>query len=193
MSKNKIIQVNNGIGLEGVYKLTVSNIVTSYQKKLLAKIESLRKQNLDYFPFVRELNLNCSSRIYTFLNIIPTVARTMIADNLTNGTPDNEMVIEYIALGTGSTAVNNTDVKLVTETYRNSVASKTNSNNIAYISGFFSATECNGTYKEAGIFCNATGIADSGILLSRVLLNDPTGIAKSNTETLTLDWVLTIQ
>jgi len=82
---------------------------------------------------------------------------------------------------------------LDTETYRTTTASSTNSNNVAYVTAFYTATECNGTYKEAGLFCNGTGAADSGVLFSRVLLNAPSGIAKTVTETLTVDYTITIQ
>jgi len=48
------------------------------------------------------------------------------------------------------------------------------------------------TPLTSGIFSNATGVADSGILISHVLLNAPTGIAKSNTESLSIDWSLVV-
>ena len=127
-------------------------------------------------------------RVYEYENLLPTVGRTMIADNLTNAAPDNAMRVNYVALGSGVTAPANGDTTLQTETYRNVVASETNANNVAYITGFFSATETTGTYRECGLFSNGTASANTGILLSRVAIN----ITKSNTETLTLDWTLTI-
>lgn len=127
-------------------------------------------------------------RIQEFENIVPTVARTMIANNLTDSSPTNAMRVNYVALGTGTTAPANADTKLETETYRNAIASQTNSSNIAYCTGFFSAAECTGTYKEAGIFSDGTASADTGIIVSHVAID----ITKSNTETLTIDWSLTI-
>jgi len=127
-------------------------------------------------------------RVYHYQNLVPTVGRTMIANNLTDPTPDDDPLVSHVALGTGTTAPANGDTTLETETFRNAVASRTNGNNIAYITGFFDSTEVTGTFREAGIFVNGSGAADSGILLSRVAIN----ITKSNTETLTIDWTLTI-
>ena len=141
---------------------------------------------------IRDAKTNKIKRVYEFKNIIPTVGRTMIANNLTNVTPTDDPLVNYIALGTGDTAPANGDTSLVAETYRNQVASRTNSGIIGYVTGFFSATETDGTFKEAAIYSNGTASVDSGILLSRVLLNVPTGIVKSNTESLTVDWTLTI-
>lgn len=128
-------------------------------------------------------------RKYEYHNLLPTVGRTAVANHLTSSSPSPaDLRINYVALGTGVTAPANGDTILQTEVYRNAVASETNANNIAYITGFFSATETTGTYREAGLFINGTASANSGTLLSRVAIN----ITKSNTETLTLDWSLTI-
>lgn len=123
-----------------------------------------------------------------YTNLIPTVGRTMIANNLTSGSPTNSMLINYAALGSSTTAPANGDTQLTTETYRNAIASKTNASNIAYATAFFSQTETSGTFREAGIFCNATGTANSGVLLSHVSIN----VTKSTSQKLTIDWTLTI-
>jgi len=122
-------------------------------------------------------------------NLIPTTGRTMLANNLTDTSPDNTMLVSHVALGTGTSAPANGDTTLETETFRNAVASRTNGNNIAYITGFYGATEVTGTFREVGVFSDGSGAADSGILLSRVAIN----ITKSNSESLTIDWSLTIQ
>lgn len=127
-------------------------------------------------------------RTYVYRNLVPTVARQMIANNLTSGSPTNVMKITHCALGSSSTAPANGDTQLGTEVYRNNIASLTNSANIAYATGFFSATETSGTYAEAGIFSDGTGTANSGVLVSHVLIS----ITKSTSVTLTLDWTLTI-
>ena len=125
--------------------------------------------------------------VQEFDNIIPTVGRTMIANNLTNASPTNVMKITHCALGSSSTAVNNADTQLGTEVYRNAIASITNANNIGYATGFFTATETSGTYQEIGIFSNGTGSANSGVLVSHVLA----AITKTTSQTLTLDWSIT--
>jgi len=141
---------------------------------------------------IRDAKTGKVKRVYEMDNIIPTCGRTLIANNLTDTSPDNTMRINYTALGTGTTAVDNAQTTLVTETYRKATASSTNASNVGYVTAFYTATECNGTYKEAGLFCDAVDTPDDGILFSRVLLNAPTGIAKTVTETMSLDYTLTL-
>jgi len=183
--------------MKGVYYITKANIETKEQKLLCEKIDELRNQGKEFMSLVRKLNSICKVERMVFENIIPDVARIMIANNLIASSPTNDMIVEYIAVGTDNTAVDNADTTLGNEAdgYRNSVASKTNGDpetNVAYVSGFFNATECDGTYYEAGIFCDATSTTDSGILLSHVLIDAPTGVVKANTNTLTIDWELQI-
>ena len=127
-------------------------------------------------------------QVFEYDNIIPTSGRTLIANNLTDATPNNPILLNKAALGTGTNTPANADTTLQTETYRNDLASRTNAANIAYATAFFNATETTGTYREAGIFADGAAGADTGILFSRVAIN----ITKTNTQTLTLDWVLTL-
>ena len=142
----------------------------------------------DVHALTRQLNRICKTEVIFQDNIVPTVGRTLIANNLTDATPTNSMLISHAALGSSGTAVANGDTQLGTETYRNIIASITNASNVAYATAFFSATEVSGTFAEAGIFCDGTGTANSGILLSHVLIS----VTKSTSETLTIDWELTI-
>lgn len=137
---------------------------------------------------IRDAKTGRIKRVMTVENIIPTVGREMLANNLTAASPTNTPRVTHVALGSGTNAPANGDTTLQTETYRNAAASRTNVNNVAYVTGFFSATETSGTYREVALFCNGTGSADSGVLLSRVAVN----ITKSTSETLTIDWTLTI-
>lgn len=137
---------------------------------------------------IRDAQTGRIKRVYRYENIVPTVGRTMIANNLTATSPTNTPRVTHVALGSGTNTPANADTQLQTETYRNAAASRTNVNNIAYITGFFSATETSGTYRECGLFSNGTGSANSGVLLSRVAIN----VTKSTSETLTIDWTLTI-
>lgn len=131
---------------------------------------------------------NLLKRRQLVFNLVVTTGRTVLASWLGNvtGSPTT-LYPNYVALGTGVTAPANGDTTLQTETYRNLVASRTNASNIAYITGFFNATETSGTFREAGLFIAGTGAANSGTLFSRVAIN----ITKAVTETLTLDWQIT--
>lgn len=189
---NKKLQKEQNTSLKGVYTFTKAKLQTKEQWSLHEKIQALKNVGKDYMSLVRKLNDMCETEVFVVENIIPTVGRTMIADNITNTSPANTMRINYTALGTDNTAVSNSDIALNTESYRKATASGTNADNIAYITAFYDATEVDGTFKEAGLFSDGTASADSGVLFSRVLLNGGTGIVKSNTETLTIDYTITI-
>ena len=77
--------------------------------------------------------------------------------------------INYCALGTGTpVTVAVGDTTLDTESYRNATASGTASANVAYITAYYTETECNGTYYEFGNFIQGGAGADSGQLWSHI-------------------------
>lgn len=158
--KQSITEKNKG--LKGHYKFTLRDIYTGEEQ------------------------------IFEYDNVVTAACWTMVANNLTDATPDNSMLLNKALLGTGANtgvnapAVGNT--QLVTEVYRNNLASKSNVANLAYATAFFNATETTGTYTEAGIVVDGTASANTGVLVSRVAIN----ITKSSSQTLTLEWTLTI-
>lgn len=127
-------------------------------------------------------------QVFECENVVTATAWTMIANNFTDATPDNTMLFNKAVLGSGTNTPATTDTQLQTETYRNNIASKSNVANIAYATAFFNATETTGTYREAGIVVDGTASANTGVLVSRVAIN----ITKSSSQTLTLEWTLTI-
>ena len=147
------------------------------------------KIRINVVATIRDVKTGKIKRVQKYHNLIPTVGRTAIANWLTNASPSPATLrVNYVALGSNVAAPANGDTQLGTETYRNTVASETNASNVAYITGFFSATETSGTYREAGLFIAGTASANSGTILSHVSIN----ITKSSSETLTLDWTITI-
>lgn len=145
--------------MKGIYKFTLRDIYTGEEK------------------------------IYVVENLIPTIARTAIANHLTNVTPSpSALRITFSALGTGATAPSNSDTLLQTETFRKAIASETNSNNVAYATAFYTAAEVSGTFFEAGLFIAGSITPNTGTLFSRVAIN----ITKTLTETLTIDYTVTI-
>ena len=138
---------------------------------------------------VRDAKTGKVKRVKHFHSILPTVGRALVAAHLgTNSPSPASLLVNYSAVGTGTNAPANGDTTLQTETARTVIASRTSSSNVAYITGFYGATDVSGTLKEAGLFIGATATSNSGTLFSRVAIN----VTKSSTETLTLDWTITI-
>ena len=160
--------------------------------KLLTKIKKLLDDKVTlkgvYNFTIRDAITGEIKRTYYYENIVPTVGRQNIANNMTSASPTSVLLVNKAALGTGTNTPANTDTTLQTETYRNDVASRTNAANIAYVTAFYSAVEVSGTFREIGLFAGGTATANTGVLMSRVAIN----ITKSTSETLTVDWTLTI-
>jgi len=120
-------------------------------------------------------------------NLIVTVGRSVLAQRLAN-TVTYTGIINYGALGTSTTPPANADTQLGAEVFRKTVASATYSDNISYISFFYTAAETSGTYKEFGTFIDGTGTANSGKLFTHVTVD----WTKTTSETLTVDVTYTI-
>lgn len=158
-------------------------------RKRIKLDKNVAKITYNLVATIRDAKTGAIKRVIKRHNLIPTVGRTALASYLgsVSGSPAT-LYPNYVALGSNAAAPTNADTQLGTETYRNQVASRTYSSNIAYITGFFTATETTGTYREAGLFIAGGAGANTGTLFSHVAIN----ITKSNTETLTLDWTITI-
>lgn len=127
--------------------------------------------------------------IEEFENIFCTVGKNSIAQRLSGNTTGNIGIINYCAVGTNGTAANIADIKLGTELFRKLVSVRTVTGNAVEFRTFFTESEANGTLLEVGLFGdNATITADSGVLYSHRVISR----TKTNLETLTVDWTLTI-
>ncbi len=147
-----------------------------FYKRRMYKLQRFLAAQETLFKYaVERLNSICKVETFYTANLLPTVGRAAVAMHITNAVPSpTALRANYVAVGTNTTAPANADTQLGTETYRNTTASATNSSNIGYITGFFGL--------------GATGSANSGTLLSHSAIN----ITKSTSNTLTIDWTLTI-
>lgn len=196
---NKIkLKKKQSLGLKGVYKIVKRKLETPEQWALnneIARLQAMSRLIGKPIPGLREmisrLNAMCEiTEIVHQANLVTTAGLEAITDHLANNSPTpSTLKINDVALGTGTTAPALGDTTLETEVYRNNVASSTNAGAIAYVTGFFSATEDDDTYREVGLFIagEGTGNPDTGTLFSRAAIN----ITKSNTETLTIDYTIT--
>src|SRR5437660_786667 len=122
-------------------------------------------------------------------NLITTIGRNVLA-RLLAGDATYSGQINYGALGSSSTAVNNSDTQLGTEVYRKLYASHTtDGNNVAYVDFFYAATDTNGTYNEFGNFIDGTASANTGRLFSHILTG---GWVKSNVQSMFISCQYTI-
>ena len=90
-----------------------------------------------------------------------------ILDNI-----DPNLDIKYLAIGTGTTALNDADTTLVTEIFRTQFVTSNNTSVGEFTTEFaILDSEAIATWGEIGIFCgdSATSSADTGVMLSRIL------------------------
>ena len=138
---------------------------------------------------IRDAKTGAIKRVQTYKNLIPTSGRNNVAKALAGDlSAIAEAEINFTSLGTDATAPTNGDTTLGTETFRKAVASSTSSANQLFVTAFYTAVEVTGTFSEAGLHIDGTGAVDSGVLFSRVIIS----VTKSATETLTIDYTVTI-
>jgi len=93
-------------------------------------------------------------------------------------------LINYMLSGTGAGSAAATDTQLITEAYRNAVASGTASGRIAFLMAYFTETEIDGTFTEFGNVIDGEAGADTGLIWSHLAgLN----WVKTNTMALVVD------
>lgn len=189
MQPNIKERVEEKSGIKGHYVLTIGDVSSPEAQLLQSQIVELRDKgdNAGALLLVREFNKRFTVSKEVVHNLVPTVGRTMQAARLA-GTTTLTGVVNKVALGTNSSTPVNADTQLGTETYRNTLLSATYASNIAYLTGFFTAAEVNGTFSEVGLFVDGTASANTGTLFSHALAS----ITKSSIQTLTIDWVVTI-
>lgn len=122
-------------------------------------------------------------------NIVPSAFRNELALLISGTTITPTLKANYLALGTGSTAVSNSDTQLATEATRGLFSNRSAADNVAYLDRFFAtATVAGNSYNEVGIFIDGTGSANTGTLLSRLLVSLTLGA----NQTLTVNASITI-
>lgn len=166
--------------------------ITLYNRKILEKLENWQQYfDLEkYTPYARFDELRRIPGLIEgqkiFENITPTVGFSQVTKAMTgNIAALTDIIVNVHAMGTSNTSPSNGDTQLGAETVRKVLTSKTFSNNRAYYTIFYAATEAVGTFAEIGLFINGNpSVANSGVLWDRSLLS----ITKSNTQTLTIDY-----
>lgn len=177
-------------------KNTYARIIVKLLKKMETCIEKKElgdgfKMKGEWIFVIEDTETGFSRRTHAF-NIIPTVAKTAFAAQISGDNTTDIGDNLYIALGSNTTAPAAGDTQLGTEVVRKTATSTTFSGAVGYVSVFFAAGEATGTHREFGLFGNgnasaASGTANTGILFSHVAAN----ITVSSVETLTCQFSIT--
>lgn len=105
-----------------------------------------------------------------------------------NGEGTYTGVINYLAVGTGTSTPLITDSQLQTETARTLKADSTRTNNEVVYDFSFGTTQANGSLKEAGAFIDGTASANSGQLFDHVNID----VTKTSNDVLTITLTVTV-
>ena len=95
-------------------------------------------------------------------NLIVTAGKQHLLDTMISTTTDN---FDYVGVGSGTTAAAVGQTNLVYPMLRNQCSDRWRSNITDYFSAFFSSSQANGPWEEAGLFRDASG----GVMFSRSL------------------------
>lgn len=122
-------------------------------------------------------------------NLVPLVLRASLASLISGTSVTPTFMANYLAMGDDSTPAAAADVDLGNETIRGLFDDRSAVGEVAFLDKFFTADEVGGnSYEEVGIFVDGTGSADTGYLLSRVIVE----LSLASTETLTINASITI-
>jgi len=160
------------------YDQTTLSFLETLWNRFVVKFKLNRKKFYILGTLNRELikeNIICNAGLNVF-------ARLLANDNTYTG------FITRMALGLGTGAFDGTETTLYTEDYRNATASFTSSGVIAYLTAYYTETECDGSFTEFGNFIDGTDSVDSGQLFSHVSVD----WVKSNTEAWVVDCKYTL-
>lgn len=144
-------------------------------------------QSLRYGQLMGRLQ-NFKTREHVVHNLITTVGRSAIAQRLANTTTYTG-IINYGALGSSATAVNNADTQCGTEVFRKVVASASYTTNTAFVDFFYAKADTNGTYQEFGTFIDGAAGANTGQMFTHALTG---GWVKTSSESMTVSCQYTI-
>jgi hypothetical protein len=166
--------------------------VTNYNWKRLKQLEGWQRLfDLSQYPIRERFEIlkqlpGVIENQQIFENLTPTAGFRQLTKAMTgNIAALADIIVNVHAMGTSSTAPANGNTQLIAETVRKALTSKAYSDNKAFYTIFYTASEAVGTFAEIGLFINGDPlVANSGVIWDRSLLP----IVKSNTQTLTIDY-----
>lgn len=154
-------------------KMGLKENISAYSLKNVSKedVEKLRKGVRGSSDLIKELVAEGKIiRIDKKENLIADVGVSVFAQRLA-GEVTNSGVIEFGALGTGTTPPTASDTTLETEVFRKETSSSAYDGNTAYIDFFIDKADVDGTFTEFGNFIDGDTDPDTGILFSKVTVD----------------------
>lgn len=126
-------------------------------------------------------------KIVEVKNRVVKVGRALLAEQLMPN-PSSTASFTHIVAGNGTVPFGDTQTTLDNETLRGAVVSQGSNDGVATCAAVFPAGTATGTYTEFGIFLEATGTTDDGVLFSRILYD----IDVSASDPLFIDYRITL-
>ena len=185
-------KINDGISIQGQAIITTCDVSSQYAKRREQEILEAIKKTVPwgvYRSLVDDFNNRFIKRQVLVNNVVCNNGKKVFAKIL-SGNFTYSGVANYCALGTGNSSSAKTDTKLGTEAFRKLISSKTYVDLATYLSTFFSAGDCNGTYYEIAHYIDGTITADSGQIWSHICNPDTAElpITKGVSDSLTVDY-----
>ena len=186
------IKISDSSNINGQAIITTCDILSAVAKRREREIIEAIKNNIswqEYRGLIDDFHRLFMKRQVLVHNVICDNGKKVFSRILANDFTYSG-VANYCALGTGTSAGVHTDTQLGTEVYRNLISAKTFVLLKTYLSTFFAAGDCNGTYKEVGHFIDATATVNSGQMWSHI--GDPDTaelpVTKTDSDSLTIDY-----
>ncbi len=129
--------------------------------KIILKLRNKFPQLIFYYRLGRLVCIDVHKNVICN-NCFNAICRRLANDQTYTG------IINKMLLGDGIGTAAATDTQLIHETYRNALASGTAGTNIAYLTAYFTETECSGTFKEFGNVIDGAAGANTGMLWSHL-------------------------
>jgi hypothetical protein len=128
---------------------------------------------------VTKTDINGNTTVNKYTNNIMVNGKVLVAKFLSNQKP---LAPTRMAVGTGTTAVDPSQLDLTSEIYSKDINSSLNEANVAVIDCVFGQGEAVGSLREAGLF------TPGGLMVARALINEDKGIYQE----LTISWEITV-
>ena len=144
----------------------INKVLESIKKKLLPKLRGRLRAEF-YKRYQKTYRLGNKIGEDKKKNVICNAGFNAITKLLTGDTTYTGEINKAL-LGSGVGSASASDTTLITEAYRNDIASGSEDSNIAYLTAFFTEAECSGTFTEFGNCIDGTGTVDTGQLWSHL-------------------------